>query len=245
MCRLFGMVSEKPEAISYWMLDALRPFRSWSDVHCHGWGIGSYENGQPNLIKEPVSAKESPLFEKTSVEAKSSMVIGHIRKMTRGRQVIEDTHPFQYGQWLFGHNGTIDADYFRERLNATHHGAVTGNSDSEVYFHYLLQGSEAGREPGLLNAIDEIRAREFSALNFILTDSDTLLVYWDQVATAAQSLTPFYYQLYYTVRNSVDTGGKQVIVCSEKLDNLSWLEIPPRQLLKVSRACRVEFVPAR
>ena len=238
------MVSERPETIHYWMLDAPRPFRGYSSIHSHGWGIGCYEKGQAELIKEPVAANESKLFESVSSDLKSAMVISHLRKMTRGNQVHEDTHPFQHGNWLFGHNGTIDADYFRERLDAAHRGAVKGSSDSEVYFHYLLQAIEADGEKGLIKAIGEVKMREFSALNFIMTDGSTLMAFWDQFATAAQSLTPYYYQMYFTTRNSEQTGGKQVIVCSEKLDNENWEEIRPGTLMTVSSECTVRFTSA-
>lgn len=243
MCRLFGMVSVKPSAIRYWMLDAPRPFRGFSSEHAHGWGIGSSENGKANLVKEPVAAKDSTTFESIASQTMSSMVVAHIRKMTRGRQVLEDTHPFQFGEWIFGHNGTIDADYFIGKLNAVHRNAVKGSSDSEVYFHYLLQGYEAGGESRLLKAIDSVRSREFSALNFVMSNGAMLLAYWDQTATPAKSLTPFYYQLYLTERDSAN-AGRRVIVCSEKLDNESWTEIPPRRLVKITSDCNVRSVQA-
>ena len=240
MCRMFGLVVEAPVSTQYWMTDCPYPFRSWSDVHRHGWGIGWYEHGDPSLTKESLTALDSAQFALTSASAKSQLFMCHLRKATCGEHTEKNTHPFNYGLWLFAHNGTIDGLYFRSLLTKPHQAALIGDADSEVYFHWLLQAMEREGVEGLRRGIRDVREREFTALNFLLSDGHTLYAYWEQSRTAEPPHSD-YYQLQYAVRSSGQTGIRQVVICSERLDNDSWVRIPQASLFSVMPDLQVKI----
>ncbi len=71
-----------------------------------------------------------------------------VRKATVGEHSIINTHPFQYGQWVFVHNGNIkDFKEVREalvgKIPPVLRRFILGDTDSEVLF-YLLLGKMAG-----------------------------------------------------------------------------------------------------
>jgi len=154
---------------------------------------------------------------------------------------LKNTHPFSFGQWLFAHNGTIDGPYFRSLLTKPHQAALFGDTDSEVYFHWLLQALEREGVEGLSTAIKEIREREFTALNFLLSDGHILYAYWEQSRTAEPPY-PDYYQLWFAVRSDGGSGKGQVVVCSECLDDELWSQIPMRSLLSIAPDLQVKTV---
>jgi glutamine amidotransferase len=73
-----------------------------------------------------------------------------VRKATRGEKSVLNCHPFQYGRWVFAHNGDIpDFDRYRERLRAevspNLRRFILGDTDSEVvFFVFLTRLLEAG-----------------------------------------------------------------------------------------------------
>jgi glutamine amidotransferase len=219
------------------MLDAVHRFVGWSNVHCHGWGIGWYENGAAQVKKEPVSALGSPKFNDTARDAKSHVFVCHLRKASNGEQTYSNSQPFNSSKWLFAHNGTVDRDYLMTKLTNAQL-TIEGETDSEVYFHWLLQNLEKSGVNGLQFAVDEVRKREFTALNFILTDGRTLYSYWEQSPSAKMPYQN-YYQLYYSI---LTEPGGAVIVCSERLDDEEWLQIPQRSLLIVSEQLKIQVV---
>jgi predicted glutamine amidotransferase len=236
MCRLLGLISKDVIDVRYWMLDAQRPFVGWSDEHCHGWGIGWYEDGGLRLEKEPVPARQSEKFAETSKNAKSRAFVCHLRKATCGLQTQCNSQPFRSANWLFGHNGTVDRDYLMAKLTDTQR-SMEGDTDSEVYFRWLLQNLVEGGVEGIRRAIDEVKTRAFTALNFIMSDGHTMFAYWEQAP--AVKVPEKYYQLY--CADIKDSHGS-VVVCSEKLDSQSWVEIPQKTLLIVAEDLKVELV---
>ncbi len=150
MCRLFGLIADHTTDISYWMAGCERPFQSWANVHCHGYGVGWYEQGRACVKKEPISALASQQFPQVAASAKSHLFVTHLRKATVGDHTIENCHPFVHNSWLFAHNGTIDRDALITRLDTEHRSRLTGATDSEVLFHWILQ--ETQRDPEVPHA---------------------------------------------------------------------------------------------
>lgn len=237
MCRLFGLISRDDVDIRYWMLDAVRPFVGWSDVHCHGWGIGRYENSTARVEKEPVPAQGAQKFDEIARDARSRLFVCHLRKATQGELTYSNSQPFNSASWIFAHNGTVDSKYLKTRLR-NDPGTIRGETDSEVYFQWLLQNLEKDGVEGLRFGIAEVRKRPFTALNFLLSDGHTLHAYWEQSPSVK---VPYqdYYQLYYSDR-SEPRGA--VIVCSERLDDEEWLQIPHGSILIVSEQLKMQVV---
>jgi predicted glutamine amidotransferase len=79
-----------------------------------GWGIGSYANGQAQVLRRAEPAVQSDNLSAefaVAVEAVSSpIILGHLRFTSRGSQRRENNHPFRLNflgyDWLLIHNGS-------------------------------------------------------------------------------------------------------------------------------------------
>jgi glutamine amidotransferase len=114
-----------------------------SHDHPDGWGLAYYVAGSPHVIKSESSAVSCNLFKRVSGIARSETVLAHLRKATAGSVEIANTHPFQYGSWVFAHNGNIkDLALFRPAIEAKVEqrlrSFILGTTDSELIFYFLL-----------------------------------------------------------------------------------------------------------
>jgi glutamine amidotransferase len=108
--------------------------------HGDGWGLAFYEGHAARVFLDPSPAAHSPLARFLSENPiKTLLAIGHIRRRTRGRTTLANTHPFVrelWGRhWVFAHNGTLRHVFERKlgRFNPI------GTTDSEHAFCYLLE----------------------------------------------------------------------------------------------------------
>ena len=70
-------------------------------------------------------------------------MIAHLRKATQGQINILNSHPFQFGSWVFAHNGNLKNYHLHlEKLKSHIHPEylkyILGTTDSEVIFYLLL-----------------------------------------------------------------------------------------------------------
>ncbi len=192
MCRLFGFRSAVPSLAHRSLVAARNSLAEQAREHQHGWGIGSYHNFQPRVVKAITPASDCSHFRNNCKEIASQTFVVHVRKATVGEICPENLHPFVFGRWMFAHNGTLHAfSELRERLIAGGTGApLGGRTDSEVLFHFLLQAmADAGISPSgegnvdvlalgevlreALAEVDELIAGAGaapSAMNFLLTN---------------------------------------------------------------------------
>lgn len=143
MCRIFGFRSILQSGVHRSLLDAENSIIHQSDRHPDGWGVAYYHMGSPHLIKLDNQAKECKIFEKVSGVVSSNTVVTHIRKSTVGPVGPLNTHPFQYGPWVFAHNGNIEnfekvRQDFLNRIDASLRSFILGDTDSEHLFYLLL-----------------------------------------------------------------------------------------------------------
>lgn len=122
--------------------------------------------------------------------------VGHVRAATSGHSGIPDPHPFLHRGLLFAHNGGIASmTLLRQRLGTyltthppdyTPGDPGTGYIDSELYFLYVLklvdERAPLGLGAALPDALRELLADydligPSPALNFVLTDGDTLYAF--------------------------------------------------------------------
>jgi len=144
MCRLFGFRSVILSQVHSSLVSADNALALQSNEHPDGWGVGYYVQGTPHIIKSSESAAiKSNLFKKVSGVVSSQTVLAHIRKSTQGNNNLLNTHPFQYGQWVFAHNGNIK-DFDKKRSTIAGHilpelkRFILGETDSELIFYFLL-----------------------------------------------------------------------------------------------------------
>lgn len=149
MCRIFGFRSVIQSQVHRSLVSADNALMQQSDRHPDGWGVAYYNAGAPHVIKSVATAMDDHLFQRVSGIVASETVLAHLRKATQGSLSIINTHPFQYGQWVFVHNGNL-ANFaeIREALVSlvppVLRRFILGDSDSEVLF-YLLLGHMARR----------------------------------------------------------------------------------------------------
>ncbi|MCB9091244.1 MAG: class II glutamine amidotransferase [Halobacteriovoraceae bacterium] len=143
MCRLFGFRSIFNSHVHTSLVGANNALMNQSKIHPDGWGVAYYVYNNPHLIKSPNAAIDDHLFEKVSGIVSSKTVLAHIRTATEGNNNILNCHPFQFGHWVFAHNGNIKN--FKEikpqllnRIDASYLRYLLGDTDSEVLFYYLL-----------------------------------------------------------------------------------------------------------
>lgn len=143
MCRLFGFRSVLESGVHQSLLSADNAIIQQSEKHPDGWGVAYYKMKCPHVIKMDDQAKTSGIFQKVSGIVSSNTVLAHIRKSTVGDKGPLNTHPFQFGQWTFAHNGNIiDYDKHRKTLlglvDKEFQPFILGDTDSELLFYVLL-----------------------------------------------------------------------------------------------------------
>jgi len=144
MCRLFAFRSQLTSRVHKSLLDADNSLRILSNKHPDGWGMGFYIDGYPHVIKSLMQASDDQLFSKVSGVVSSQTVLAHIRKATQGAaDRMTNIHPFQYGKWLFAHNGNIKnfENKKSDLLKLLEHPFdryILGTTDSELLFMLIL-----------------------------------------------------------------------------------------------------------
>jgi len=255
MCRLLGLIANKPVDLKF-SLERFEEFASWNP---DGWGIGWYEEGKPKIFKEGISALDSKKFLTLSKEVRSKIIITHVRKGTEGESSERNSHPFQYGNWIFAHNGSVNRKYLLSQLKEEYKNNLKGETDSEVYFYYLIQCIEENKDvvDGIKKAIDKIMESSYIGLNFLLSDGNNLYAF------RYSKYSKDYYSLYKLKRDpstpglieylSKETkalirskslkGEKAVLVCSEKLTkDENWEEINIGSLLVINNNLTIDEV---
>lgn len=143
MCRLFGFRSVIPSQVHSSLLAAENALGVQSNAHPDGWGVAYYIDGTPHLTRSPLTAVGDALFHRLSGVVSSETVLAHVRKATQGPKTLLNCHPFQYGKWVFAHNGDIsNFSVCREALLAevapNLRRFILGETDSEVVFFVFL-----------------------------------------------------------------------------------------------------------
>ncbi len=196
MCRLFGFRSVIPSQVHRSLMAADNALGTQSEVHPDGWGVAYYIDGAPHVTRAPSTALNDAIFHRLSGIVSSETVLAHVRKATQGNHTVLNCHPFQYGKWVFAHNGDIP-DFDAQRADLMQEVAprlrrfILGETDSEVVFFIFLSllssyGPLASRH-GVDDVIEAMRQTvakvrtvcdggdtKPSFLTFIVTDGTTL-----------------------------------------------------------------------
>ncbi|HSY40806.1 MAG TPA: class II glutamine amidotransferase, partial [Polyangia bacterium] len=139
MCELMGMECNLPTDITFSFTGfALRGGKT--GPHADGWGVALYQGKFASSFLEPRPACESAManFIRDN-PIKTLLAVAHVRKKTRGKASLENTHPFKrvlWGRhWVFAHNGTLP-HVRRHKLRVEE---PLGETDSEHAFCWMLE----------------------------------------------------------------------------------------------------------
>jgi len=170
--------------------------------HSDGWGLTYLDD---NSLKTFRSIK--PIYEDPQIEQfkklKTSLIVLHARKATTGELNITNIHPFEYqnlnNHFVFFHNGTV-----RDKLQINPKYKISGETDSERFFYYLINGNQKEVKLTWLQS-KLFNINNFSGANFVLTNGDySFVANW-------YSLNPAYYSMKMLNRDD------SVIISSEVL----------------------------
>lgn len=143
MCRLFGFKSIINSQVHSSLVAADNALGAQSVIHPDGWGVAYFQEDIPHIIKSSERAFDDHIFQKVSGVVSSQTVLAHIRKATHGKKTILNSHPFQYGHWVFAHNGHLkNFDQYKHKLKEKIlpdlRRFILGDTDSEIIFYLLL-----------------------------------------------------------------------------------------------------------
>ncbi len=147
MCRLFGFRSVIQSQVHSSLVDAENALGIQANSHPDGWGVAYYVQDSPHVVKSAKAALGDAIFKRVSGIVSSETVLAHIRKTTVGNNNILNTHPFQFGHWVFAHNGNIahfekKKDSLLKEIPLHFKRFILGETDSEIIFYFLLSQLE-------------------------------------------------------------------------------------------------------
>lgn len=202
MCRLYGFLATDPTRVECTLVESQNALlvQSESDrrgvPNQDGWGLAAWADGLPIVERRAQSAHTDLGFVETVKRTSSTTVISHVRAATVGEASEDNTHPFQFGPWVFAHNGTITGfDEVAPLLDPGEFGPPLGDTDSELVFRWLLSRmSEYGLDPDrvardtgpivrllsdavhdIVGMTEAVGATRPPKLNFILSDGERMV----------------------------------------------------------------------
>jgi predicted glutamine amidotransferase len=246
MCRLLGIVAAAPYEFNLVLCDAPRSMVMLSHEHRDGWGMALHPGTRGAdwaFHKSTRTASDDPEFKKLAHQTQGRVLIAHVRQKTVGPVKPENTHPFQRGRWVFAHNGTIvDVESLRARVSERRLAEMDGDTDSELFFAYLLtrldaagltdEPVDAATDRVVREAVEEATARaDFGTLDALLSDGVTLY--------AMRFGRPLYFLQRVPAEQNQDFGAVPIaqrhclVVASEPLTDEAWTLLEPGTLLRL------------
>lgn len=247
MCELLGLSFNKLVDIQI----SFTGFRERGRIHRDGWGLGSYDaGGKVHVVKEAAEAAWSERSKAlaSDLNKRSEIYIGHVRMMSRGERLIENTHPFKIGfndkDYVFAHNGTLTGYKLMLPLGSF---VPEGSTDSEHAFCYLMNrvkilGLDLTNPDSFHELLKIIKTiNQTGKFNCLFSDGERLFAYFDQNG---------YNGLYYTERRppfhrarlldsdwELDLGGIKdprehgYVIATQKLTDEEWEKMRPGELI--------------
>jgi predicted glutamine amidotransferase len=236
MCQLLGMNCNVATDICF-SFDGFHFRGGKTDSHKDGWGIAFFEGPGVRLFIDAKSSVESPIAQIVrNYPIHSTNVIAHIRRATKGRVALVNTHPFMRELW-----GTLRD--FHPRLRGAYR--PVGETDSEQAFCFMLERLQQTfpvAHPSLGElcvALTELTREldRYGDFNYLLSNGDYLFAHAAPRLTYIVRKSPF--SAYHLVDQDVTvdfshlTGIDRVaVIATEPLtDNESWTVAPPGELL--------------
>ena len=211
------------------------------------------------MNKGTAPAADDKRFHELATTSRGHLLIAHIRQKTVGPTRLENTHPFVRDGWVFAHNGTIQhQDALRARCSGRRLREITGDTDSELFFAYVLTRLD---ERGLVRLGDEgpralasdlideltveLRALRVGAFNFVLSDGQTTFAHRFGRSLFVLERGPGDPPRVGSDRGRWTPRRQVVLIASERITDEPWLEVPDGTLLRVERLPAPRIVRTR
>lgn len=245
MCRLLGVVAERPAPLADLLAGDLEPFRALAAEHRDGWGIAAHAAGAagPVVRRGVERAHECAGFAAAVAATRTDAALLHLRLASAGSAVVErNTHPFAGDGLALAHNGYFGPRSAVDALLADGGAGCLGETDSERLFALVRDRLRAGDvEPH--RALHDAAARiagvaSVEALNLLLLTPDALYAYarYEPQVVCARGGDGLSYGMSYR-RDRTPDGGRRVVVASNGWDQPgpAWRPLPNGCVLEVTR----------
>jgi len=241
MCRHLAYVGP-PVTLSALVLDpdhalyeqswAPADMRGGGTVNADGFGLGWYVDGQVVRYRRNVPIWTDPNLPGLAGSIRSGAVLAAVRNGTVGMPYGEAAvAPFQFGNWLFSHNGRVpgwpeSTLKLAEQLPVADLLRLDAPVDSALLFALITNRmSTQAPAAAVASVVQEVEsAAPGSRLNILLTDGEQLIA------------TAWTHSLH--VRQTADS----VTVSSEPFGSGHWDDVPDRSLL-VATATTLHITP--
>jgi predicted glutamine amidotransferase len=251
MCRLLGVVSTAPIAVSDAVgAHVLKDFVALTKIHGDGWGIAhvGHAGQAPSVEVSAGSALDDPAFDSATRDYRYAASLVHLRWATTGIAVQpENSHPFLADGIAMAHNGSVKPRAgLDELLDPSIAATLAGTTDSERYFALIRQHRPDA--PDLAEAVRRAvtQLRELypeASLNALVLGEEQLIA----VHAHARSLLPDedieeitaaelpaeHLEDYFALRWA-RRDGQTLIVGSTGFGDLDWQPLPPESVTAIS-----------
>ena len=197
MCRLYGFRATHDTEVGCELIESQNSLIRQSErdsrglSNPHGWGLGIWNGSWVSRERDVDPASSDEEFRQDAGKISAQTVLAHIRRATVGEPRRVNTHPFACRNHMLAHNGHIPAfDRVRpkmlEAMTPEHRNAVSGDTDSEHFFHLLLTHFESDDELSMGDALRRTARQVYEwshaedpdeelALNILWTNQDALV----------------------------------------------------------------------
>jgi predicted glutamine amidotransferase len=251
MCRLLGVVSTAPIAVSDAVgAHVLKDFVALTKIHGDGWGIAhvGHAGQDPEVEVSAGSALDDPAFVAATCDLRSAASVVHLRWATSGIAVQpQNSHPFLSGRIAMAHNGSIKPVALLDALlDPSIAATLAGTTDSERYFALIRQ--HRPHAPGLAEAVRRAVAqlRELypeASLNALVLGEDQLIAVHaharstlpdaDIEEITAAELPAEHLEDYFALRWA-RTDDQTLVIGSTGFGDLDWQPLPPESVTSIS-----------
>ena len=242
------MSARHPTSISFSLAELAR-HGGGTGPHRDGWGVAYMHDGDAFVVREPDAAHGSELLQQVQQrDARSDLVIAHVRRATQGDRLLRNTQPFarELGgrMHLFAHNGMLPGIEHDQRCRVRWARPV-GDTDSEHAFCALLDRMRPLWDhgvPSLQERLAEIVAfagdlRTLGPANFLYSDGEEIFAHGHRRRTDHGAIEPP--GLHVLCRQCVENDAQEVaLVASVPLTGERWRPLAEGEIV-VLRAGRV------
>jgi predicted glutamine amidotransferase len=256
MCRLFAQVAPNAVSAREFLADSEFSLLRQTDAdpsnpQKDGWGLAWFgSDGKPRVVKSGRPASdERERFTTAAGEARSSVVLGHIRAASKGIGVDDGrAHPFTDQGWVFVHNGTLFIHREVAAALGPRRARLKTDSDTEVYFQQFLKFIAEGKQPS--EAFEACVAEDwrlwescrslypelpgpYSSLNAIASDGKGIHALCHAAHRGLAEHGVFHPDQPWSVM-SFSTRDGRFVLASEGVDGGDWTRLSPPETVSAS-----------